>query len=182
MPSEKMALSRRSFLRGRSLHNKSGSTAPNKPVLPWAKSSNILDNCSRCELCITECPEEIIRSGDGGFPTIDFNAGECVFCEKCANICPEQVFDLAPFTVAEAWDLKAIIKPDCLAKKSVQCQACQDHCETRAIEFNFFQQSIPVPSVSTDKCTGCGACVAICPTNSIFVTSPDNLPQERGLE
>ncbi|MEH6404111.1 MAG: ferredoxin-type protein NapF [Sneathiella sp.] len=181
MPSEKMALSRRSFLKGRPLQ-KTGPTLSHKPILPWAKSSNILDNCSRCNLCITECPEGIIREGDGGFPTVEFKAGECVFCEKCAKICPEQVFDLAPLSVAAAWDLQAVVKSDCLAKNGVQCQACQDHCEVRAIEFDFFKQSIPAPSISTDKCTGCGACVSICPTNSILVISPNNLPQERGLE
>lgn len=180
MPIEKMALSRRAFLKGRPLQKQIDSKISNQPILPWAKVSQILESCSRCDLCHSACPEKIIHAGEGGFPTVDFSAGECSFCGQCADVCPEAVFDAAPHIADTAWDLKATIKSDCLAEKGVQCQACQDHCEPRAIRFDFQQKSIPVPMIVLDKCTGCGACVSICPTNSISVIPPETPPAERG--
>ena len=55
---------------------------PQRP--PWALNEFLfVDQCTRCNECITACEEEIIIRADGGFPEIDFNRGECTFCELC---------------------------------------------------------------------------------------------------
>jgi ferredoxin-type protein NapF len=123
--------------------------------------------CSRCGACVERCPEHIIVRGDGGFPEIDFGRGECTFCGACADACPEPILgrdcDVAP------WDAKAQIAGQCLAARGVFCQTCADACEPRAIRFARRMGSVPLPVVSAESCTGCGACVGSCPVGAITV-------------
>ncbi len=53
-----------------------------QPVhLPWVRNElEFIDTCSRCHDCTSACSEKIIIKGDGGFPEINFNRGECTFC------------------------------------------------------------------------------------------------------
>jgi ferredoxin-type protein NapF len=55
----------------------------------------------------------------------------------------------------------------CLARAGVVCQGCGDACPERAIGFPLRRGGPPLPVVEEDRCTGCGACVAICPVGAI---------------
>jgi ferredoxin-type protein NapF len=55
----------------------------------------------------------------------------------------------------------------CLARAGVVCQACGDACPERAIGFPLRRGGPPLPVVEEDRCTGCGACVAICPVGAV---------------
>lgn len=44
--------------------------------------------CIKCGLCVHECPREIIRKEDGGYPQIV--AAECIGCGACQAVCPVQ--------------------------------------------------------------------------------------------
>ncbi|RLV61525.1 ferredoxin-type protein NapF [Parashewanella curva] len=138
----------------------------NRP--PWVKQDiEFTDICSRCDACITACETKIIFRGDGGFPEVDFNKGECTFCEQCVNACKEPIFDIKQ---AQPWEIKAQVKDNCLAHNGVWCQSCQDMCEPEAIRFEFRINQAPIPIIDTQACTGCGACVEPCPTNAIKIT------------
>lgn len=154
-------LSRRSLFRGR--------LSPTEPKvqLPWSVSwADFVADCTRCGDCLVACPEQILVKGDGGFPTVDFLRGECTFCTDCVTACQAPIF--RPTTQAP-WDYVAHIEAGCLASAQVFCQRCQDSCELQAIRFSPQLGRVPTPSVDSELCNGCGACVADCPVGSIRI-------------
>ncbi|MFT4836937.1 MAG: ferredoxin-type protein NapF [Psychromonas sp.] len=134
-------------------------------LLPWIQNVDLfLKNCTQCDQCISACPEKIIVKGDGGYPNIDFTVGECSFCGQCADICQEQIF----ISIKQSpWLKKAQIDESCLAYKNVYCRSCSESCEAQALTFQIGLSA--VPEINLDLCTGCGACVAPCPTASVLI-------------
>ncbi|MCG9731002.1 ferredoxin-type protein NapF [Shewanella sp. Isolate13] len=134
---------------------------------PWVKQAiEFTDECTRCDKCISACETQIIIKGDGGFPEVDFKIDECTFCQECANVCPEAIFentDTAP------WQVKANIQDNCMAYQGIWCQSCKDACDPRAISFSLAIGKAPLPKIDIEACTGCGACVAPCPSTAILV-------------
>jgi ferredoxin-type protein NapF len=133
---------------------------------PWT-DDNFTDACTRCGDCVAACPEQVLFKGDGGFPEIRFDAAGCSLCGDCADVCEAAVFDLS--LVAFPW--YAAVQDSCLALNNIHCQSCQDACEVRAIRFHPALRHAPVPSIDADACTGCGACVALCPADAISLES-----------
>ncbi|PSW07650.1 ferredoxin-type protein NapF [Photobacterium lipolyticum] len=138
---------------------------PELQRLPWVIDEAVFtDSCTRCNKCISACESQIIVKGDGGFPTIDFNYGECTFCYRCAEACPESLFH--PQT-DNPWELKAQINQSCLAHNKIECRSCGDMCEVQAIRFRLQAGGVAQPALKADDCTGCGACLSVCPTSAI---------------
>lgn len=156
-----VSFSRRALLRGGE-----PLASANRP--PWTDHT-FTDLCSRCGDCIDACPEGILFKGDGGFPQIGFSDEGCTFCQACVEACPEPVFDLA----RAAFQWRARIQDHCMAHANIHCQTCQDACETRAITFLPQIGQVPTPRINTDDCTGCGACVAVCPQDAIAMSDPE---------
>lgn len=155
-----VSASRRSLLTG------GRARAPdNRP--PWTAQS-WTDACTRCGDCLTACPEQILFAGDGGFPQIRYQGDGCTFCGECASACPEPVFDLQ----RPAFEWRAVIGDQCLALSDIHCMSCQDACEVRAIRFTPRLGMVPAPQVDIDSCTGCTACVVVCPQNAITMEVP----------
>lgn len=154
-------LARRGFFRGR--------PRPKAEIRPpWALAeSHFIDACTRCNDCLKACPEAILISGDGSYPTVDFGRGECTFCGDCVRSC--QAKALIASEDALPWSYKAVIGPGCLPHKGVECRVCGDFCDARAIRFQPRLGGSPLPEINADLCTGCGACVAACPTQAIAI-------------
>ncbi len=131
---------------------------------PWAiAEAQFLDACSRCLDCVTACPEQVLARGDGGFPEIIQGAGECTFCGDCVRACATAVLvrtDTSP------WAWVAGIAESCLMRAGIVCYSCRDVCAERAISLPI-GRAIALPSINTDACTGCGACVGLCPSSAI---------------
>lgn len=145
-------------------------TDDKSPRLPWLKQpEQFTDQCTRCGKCIAYCDTQIIVKSDGGFPRIDFSIDECSFCYQCAEVCPEPLF-------AEQsqlpWGAKANINNACLAFSNIDCRSCSDSCEVMAIQFQLMVGKVAQPTINTQQCTGCGACVSTCPTSAILVHNP----------
>jgi len=154
------SISRAQFLRG----NFSGKHSHIRP--PWARNEReFVGNCTRCDACITACPENILTTDSKGFPQIDFHHGECTFCAECVSACQAGVF--AGDTRSPAWTLTASIGNKCLPLQGVVCGRCVEECETGAISMKLVAGGISIPQLNIESCSGCGACYRICPTTAI---------------
>jgi ferredoxin-type protein NapF len=132
-----------------------------------------VDTCTRCDDCITVCPQQILQRGDGGYPEISFRNGECTFCGQCADACKAKAFLPDERTPHTAWSLSVSIKPSCLSLNGVVCRTCGDHCDDRAIRFQLQTRAVAIPRISQESCTGCGACFSVCPVNAVAI---QNIP------
>ena len=153
--------SRRGFLRGR--------PRPQAEIRPpWALPEDaFIDRCTRCNDCLKACPQKILVVGDGGYPTVDFSHAECTFCGDCVTACRPRA--LVRLDDAAPWQRKAVINDACLARRSVECRICGDFCDARAIRFLLRLGGSPLPEIDSALCTGCGACVAPCPSRAIAI-------------
>ncbi len=165
--------SRRALLRGR-LRDRGA--PPRRP--PWAVEG-FEDACTRCGACADACPQGIIINGDGGFPEVDFThgQGECTFCAACVEACPEPAFDVER---DPPWDVTARIGEACLARSGIHCQSCGEVCGYDAISFTLAVGLPPQPVVEPEACTGCGACVAVCPADAITAMQQHTEPGHVG--
>ena len=159
------------FLRG----DFKGKEKPLRP--PWAIDESLFTEiCTNCGECISHCPTHIIKSARADFPVVDFSSAECLFCEECVDVCKPHA--LLKSDHKKPWALKAgIDKTTCLAHQGVECRSCYDPCETRAIMMPPRLGGISIPIISKDNCTGCGACVSVCPTDAVTINHMASSPQ-----
>lgn len=158
-------LGRRAFLRGKSPRLNQTAIRP-----PWSLPfAAFVHACTRCDDCIRACPQHILQRGDGGYPETIFRSGECTFCGECAAVCKAGAFPVAERHPGNAWQLVVSISPACLSLNSVVCRTCGEHCDTRAIRFLLQSGAVAMPNIDAASCTGCGACVGVCPVNAIRV-------------
>lgn len=157
--------SRRRFLTG------TKTVAPIAIRPPWTDQDRIAQNCTRCGDCITACPEKVLVVDGAGFPTFDPNNSRegCTFCKACASVCTFDVFDL---TQAQPWTTKvAIDVSTCLPTAGVHCESCRDACLADAIRLRPRIGGPAIPAFDLDACTGCGACVPVCPVDALTVSA-----------
>lgn len=133
---------------------------------PWTSEARIRKSCTSCGDCIRACPEGILIAGRAGTPLVSFDAGLCTFCGECASACEESVFGEL---TGQPWTLKADIDQSCLLNSGVSCQSCTDACDDQALTFDMRGGLVGQIRVTTDNCTGCGACVSVCPADAIAV-------------
>ncbi len=158
-----MDIARRSFLRGRP-----GRQAPLRP--PWALlESDFTTRCTRCTRCgdcVSACPTGLLQSGDDGFPFANFASGTCDFCAHCVEACPSGALLRRN---DPPWNLVASIGDACLARQDVVCRTCGEACDAEAIRFTPRIGGVAIPELNTERCTGCGDCLAGCPTRAIAI-------------
>lgn len=159
-------LSRRWFLR----RGKPAGPQPVRP--PWAETEHFTDLCTRCGACIAACVDGVLVAGDGGFPEAVFETSECSFCGDCANACPEPIF---VSRALDPWQIVAGIGEACLAAGGTYCRSCGDACPETAIGFEVTLGGRAKAQVDGEACSGCGACVSVCPVGAVRVA-----PAEEG--
>lgn len=141
---------------------------------PWSIQDDLfVERCTRCGECIKECPNNVIRIADGGFPEMNFSAAGCDFCEVCVDVCESGALRKE---VQPPFDLLAAIDQNCFSERGVICRSCGEVCHARAIRFQQVVGGVTHVMIDFDTCNGCGECVSICPAESI--TMKHRLTQE----
>ena len=147
------------------------------PITPPGSRSkqNFEQHCTGCQLCISECPNEVLRPSSDLWhlmlPTMSYELGYCrPECNRCSQVCPAGAIkpisaeDKASTQIGHAvW-----IKKNCVVlTDDVECGNCATHCPVGAIEMvpsdPDNDDSRYVPAVNEARCIGCGACENLCP-------------------
>ena len=147
------------------------------PIMPPGSRSkqNFEQHCTGCQLCISECPNEVLRPSSDLWhlmqPTMSYERGYCrPECNRCSEVCPAgAIKPLAHELKASTQIGHAVwIKKNCIPlTDGVECGNCARHCPVGAIEMvpsdPNDEESPYVPAVNENRCIGCGACEYLCP-------------------
>lgn len=117
--------------------------------------------------CMRACPFDAITVDERGLPVIDM--GRCTGCGICVDECPrgqmgllQLVPDRSQIVVrCNAHDKPARRKAGC-TMCCIACKRCEKACPYDAIHVVDLNAV-----VDHERCTGCGACVAVCPQRCI---------------
>ncbi|MTH78039.1 ferredoxin-type protein NapF [Paracoccus aestuariivivens] len=148
------SISRRNLLKGRTV------APPFQPRPPGVTLASVA-SCTGCGDCVTACPQQILQLRDSKVALLPAS-GECTFCGECAAACPEPVF-----TEIRVMAHVATISDDCLAMAGITCMSCRDACPEVAITMRPRVGGPFLPVLDRSTCTGCGACIAPCPSDAI---------------
>ncbi len=155
-----VSVARRGFLKGRIR------PAGNVLLPPWSAGDDRFHVlCDRCGDCIRACPTTVLKTGDGGYPEVDFQRAECSFCADCVTACGTGALQRSE--EGAPWGLRARIGDACLAVRGIECRVCGECCPEVAIRFRPRLGGAPLPELDGERCNGCGACFGPCPVRAI---------------
>jgi len=172
--SEAIDRSRRAFLRGslfslegrREAEREKGALGPLPPALTAEMAEG--NPCVDCAApCIPACEPGIVRLHPeghalAGLPYLTFHDAGCTFCADCIDACP---LDRAAAPPPTRLGLAVLEQSTCMAWNGVICMSCQQACTDEAILLDHRFR----PGIDLERCTGCGACVSVCPSDAIDV-------------
>ena len=64
----------------------------------------------------------------------------------------------------------------CLAQQNVVCRSCAEICEHDAIRFSPRLGGAALPVLNSERCTGCGDCLPICPNSALSLVATSSAP------
>ena len=141
---------------------------------------DFLSACVRCGLCVRDCPYDTLKlseAGDGqpvGTPFFNARAIPCEMCEDipCVAACPTGALDKALTDIKEARMGTAVLvgQETCLNFLGLRCDVCYRVCPLIDVAITLERHhnertgkhAMFIPTVHTDKCTGCGKCEKGC--------------------
>lgn len=142
-----------------------GENVATKVRLPYCDDVSLFQkHCILCETqpCVNVCEQEIIKIDEQGIPYLLFDDKGCTFCDDCFNACPEEFLNQELPHIQGEIELNVL---KCLSWHQTMCFSCKDPCLEDAIVFlGLFR-----PEIDEAKCTNCGYCIGVCPTNAITI-------------
>lgn len=134
--------------------------------------------CVRCGNCAQACPSKIIQpdlgaGGAAGFltPRLSFADDYCrEDCHRCDEVCPSGAITRLSLADKRTRVIGlAVVDPDrCLLVQGRECTACIQKCPYGAISMRSSDGGFSnEPSVTQDRCNGCGACQSVCPVRPV---------------
>ncbi len=158
-----------------------------KPLLvpPGAGSvHNFYDSCTACQLCVSACPNKVLRPSTGLEhllqPMMGYENGFCrPECTACSEVCPAGAIsrvDRDEKTLIRIGT--AVVNPEtCLAAQGKEgCGNCERHCPTGAISM-VKVDGIRRPVVAEEQCIGCGKCEYLCPVRPVSAITVKGLEE-----
>ena len=134
--------------------------------------------CIRCGNCARSCPSGILLPDLGGqglagllTPIVSFQHDYCrEDCVRCTQVCPTGA--IGPLTRVEKRfafiGLAQVDMERCLLNDGRDCSVCRNQCPYEAISLIYVEADDSLtPRVDPQKCPGCGACEAACPTTPV---------------
>ena len=148
------------------------------PIMPPGSQSkaNFEQKCTGCQLCISECPNEVLRPSSDLWhlmqPTMSYEHGYCrPECTRCSEVCPAgaiKTIDQDEKTSIQIGHAVWIKKNCVVLTDEVECGNCARHCPSGAIEMVPLdpenEESPLIPAINEGACIGCGACEYVCPS------------------
>lgn len=148
-------------------------TQRNTRIVPAGAQSenNFLKKCVGCQLCVSACPNEVLRPDMMLKPYMSYERGYCrPECTRCSEVCPAGA--IIRIDKAEKSSIQighaVWIKKNCIPlTDDVECGNCARHCPSGAITMVPSDpddaSSRKIPVINEERCIGCGACENLCP-------------------
>ncbi len=142
--------------------------------------SDFLGACFRCGMCVRDCPYHILDLAKleqdiaTGTPYFVARTGPCEMCEDipCVKACPTGALDpkLTDINRARMGLAVLVDHESCLNFLGLRCDVCYRVCPLidKAITLEPHhnprtdKHAMFIPTVHSDKCTGCGKCEHAC--------------------
>jgi len=147
------------------------------PVTPPGSKSlaHFKKHCTACHLCVTHCPQQILKPAgfNYGFDyafkphMVFYEMAYCNYeCTVCTDICPtgaihkltKEEKKVTQVGIAHFHRRLCIVRTE-----HTSCGACSEHCPTQAVRMEPFIDGLTIPHVYDELCIGCGGCESICP-------------------
>lgn len=141
---------------------------------------DFLSACVRCGLCVRDCPYDTLTLADMGTKNVTgtpFFTARDIPCEMCEDIpcvvaCPTGALDKSLTNIDDAKMGIAVLidHENCLNFNGLRCDVCHRVCPlideaislVRSANERTGKHAIFIPTVHSDKCTGCGKCEKAC--------------------
>ena len=116
--------------------------------------------------CLRACPEGAISLRDG-VAVVDQN--RCRGCYLCVKGCPKGIIVMTETrgkAINKCWSQAAgaVVRRQCKAG-CIGCKLCERNCPEHAVKV---ENNLAI--VDPELCTGCGQCVAKCPTKCLIMS------------
>lgn len=167
---------------GIGLYSQQAASLPTDVIRPPGAlpEDEFLAACSRCGLCVRDCPYDILKLAElgektpVGTPYYTARTGPCEMCEDvpCVPACPTGALDHSLTNIKDAqMGLAVLIDQEaCIAFQGLRCEVCFNVCPIRgdAITLNYEHNERSgkharlIPIVHSNACTGCGLCEEAC--------------------
>lgn len=155
---------------------------------------SFLGACTRCGICVRDCPYDILHLAEFqeevalGTPFFVAREIPCEMCDDipCVRNCPTGALDREMENIEEArMGIAVLIDHEtCLNLLGLRCDICYRVCPVmdeaisleRIPNLRTGSHAIFIPTVHSDRCTGCGLCEHACPLPVAAIkVLPENL-------
>ena len=167
---------------GIGMYSRTASSLPALAIRPPGAlpEEEFLAACTRCGLCVRDCPYDILSLADvgddvpTGTPYFTARTGPCEMCEDipCVPVCPTGALEHSLTNINDArMGLAVVVDQEaCIAFLGLRCEVCFNVCPIRGdaitLEYEHNERSgkhaLFIPVVHSDACTGCGLCEKAC--------------------